>query len=84
MQPSDPVRQQAMSVLTASFMAQGHPDTYAQHMAAATIFQADLELRNAQMARLLSWLKQEHAEVYEAAIKLVEDTRIEFERRLQS
>ena len=64
-------------------MAQGHPETYAQQMAIATIFQADLELRNAQINRLLGWLKQDHADLYGAALTLMEDTRIEFERRVQ-
>lgn len=84
MQTPDLVRQQALAVLTASFIAQGHPEQYAQHIATATIFQADLELRNAQLSRLLSWLKQEHADIYNDALKLVEGTREEFERRVQS
>lgn len=79
----DPVRQQALAVLIAAFIAQGHPTEYAKHMAAAAIFQADLELRNAQLSRLLAWLKQEHPEVYSAALAIAESTREEFERRVQ-
>jgi hypothetical protein len=82
-QPSDLVRQQALAVLTASFVAQGHAPQYATHMATAAIFQTDLELRNAQLSRLLSWLKQEHDEIYQIALTLVESTRTEFERRVQ-
>ncbi|MBD1912904.1 MULTISPECIES: hypothetical protein [unclassified Leptolyngbya] len=80
----DPVKQQALAVLMASFVAQGHPEQYAQHMAIATIFQADLELRNAQINRLLAWLKAEHSELYTQALAQVEDTRAEFERRVQA
>lgn len=79
----DPVKQQAVTALMASFVAQGHPEKYAQHMAIATIFQADLELRNAQLNRLLAWLKETHPDSYTDALKLVEDTRAEFERRVQ-
>lgn len=79
----DPVKQQALAVLMASFVAQGHPEQYAQHMAVATIFQADLELRNAQINRLLAWLKAEHGDLYPQALTLVEGTRAEFERRVQ-
>jgi hypothetical protein len=81
---SDVVRQQALTALTAAFVAQGHPADYAKHMATAAIFQADLELRNAQLSRLLAWLKQEHAEVYQGALALVESTREEFEKRVQN
>lgn len=80
---SDSVRQQALTVLMANFIAQGHPETYAQHMATAVIFQTDLELRNAQLSRLLSWLKQEHSQIYQEAIELTNATREEFERRVQ-
>lgn len=79
----DPVRQQALAVLTASFISQGHPAEYATHMATAAIFQTDLELRNAQLARLLGWLKQEQAEVYPIALEVVETTREEFEKRVK-
>ena len=80
---ADVVRQQALAALTATFIAQGHPTQYAQHMATAAIFQADLELRNAQLTRLLSWLKLEHPEVHSTALALLESIREEFERRLQ-
>ncbi|MBE9177828.1 hypothetical protein IQ268_04430 [Oculatella sp. LEGE 06141] len=82
-QSSDVVRQQALTLLTASFIAQGHPEQYAKHMATAAIFQTDLELRNAQLSRLLNWLNQEHKDVYQQASALVESTREEFERRVQ-
>ncbi len=81
---TDDARQQALTMLLASFVAQGHPAEYAQHMATAAIFQADLELRNAQLTHLLSWLKQEHSEMYEEAVAIVESTREEFERRVRS
>jgi hypothetical protein len=81
---SDDARQQALTVLIASFVAQGHPPEYAQHMATAAIFQADLELRNAQLTHLLSWLKQEHSEIYDAAVAVAESTREEFERRVKA
>ncbi len=80
---SDDARQQALTFLIAQFVAQGHPAEYAQHMATAAIFQTDLELRNAQIARLLDWLRQEHGEVYRAALTIVEETREDFERRVQ-
>ena len=86
MQPDqikDPVRQQAVTALMTHFVQQGHPDQYAKFMAMATIFQADLELRNAQVSRLLSWLQQEHPSVHTEAIKLVEATTTDFEKRLQ-
>ncbi len=76
------VKKQALAALTAQFVQQGHPEQYAQIMATLAIFQTDLELRNAQMTRLLGWLKQDHAEIYEQAAKLVEDVRVEFETRL--
>lgn len=75
-------RQQALQFLITNFVAQGHPTEYAQHMATAAIFQADLELRNAQMASLLSWLKQQHSDLYGDAVAVVEGTREEFERRV--
>ena len=78
----DPVRRQALRLLTATFITQGHPVEYAPHMATAAIFQADLELRNIQLARLLAWLKQEHPEVYQEASALMEKTREEFEHRI--
>lgn len=79
----DAVRQEALKVLATSFVAQGHPAEYAQHMATAAIFQTDLELRNAQLIRLLSWLRQNHQTVYSQAVVLLEDTREEFERRVK-
>jgi hypothetical protein len=82
-QTPDPVRQQALAALTVAFAAQGHPDEYAAHMATAAIFQADLELRNAQISRLLAWLKDMHSDVYSEALALVEGTRVEFEKRVQ-
>jgi hypothetical protein len=82
-QHADAIRKQALAVLTASFVAQGHPTEYATHMATAAIFQTDLELRNAQLSRLLSWLKQEHEDIYIGALAIVETTREEFERRVQ-
>jgi hypothetical protein len=78
----DPVRQQALRLLTATFITQGHPVEYAPHMATAAIFQTDLELRNIQLARLVAWLKQEHPEVYQEALTLIEKTREEFEQRI--
>ncbi|WP_421659378.1 hypothetical protein [Leptothermofonsia sp. ETS-13] len=81
--PSDPVRQQALEALTAAFVVQGHPTEYATHMATAAIFQTDLELRNAQLSRLLAWLKQEQPDIYSDALSLVESTREEFEKRVQ-
>ena len=78
----DPVRQQALILLTATFITQGHPVEYAPHMATAAIFQTDLELRNIQLARLVAWLKQEHPEVYQEALTLIEKTREEFEQRI--
>jgi hypothetical protein len=81
---ADPVRQQALAALTTLFVSQGHPTEYASHMATAAIFQTDLELRNAQLSRLLSWLQQEHPGVHAPALALVEQTRAEFEQRVQN
>lgn len=80
---SDLARQQALTTLTAAFVAQGHRAEYATHMATAAIFQADLELRNAQLTRLLGWLKQEHESIYTDGLAIVESTREEFEDRIQ-
>lgn len=80
----DRARQEALVALTATFIAQGHPAQYAQHMATAAIFQADLELRNAQLSRLLAWLKQEHVAIYPEALEITENTRQEFEQRVQA
>ncbi len=82
-QTPDPIRQHALAALTATFMTQGHPTEYAKQMATAAIFQTDLELRNAQLTRLLGWLKQEHSDTYPEALALLESTREEFERRVQ-
>jgi hypothetical protein len=80
----DRARQEALLALTATFVTQGHPAQYAQHMATAAIFQADLELRNAQLSRLLGWLKQEHEAIYWGALEIVETTRQEFEQRVNA
>ncbi len=82
-QSPDPVKQQAFMTLIAAFVQQGHPPEYAQHMATAAIFQTDLELRNAQLTRLLAWLQQEHAALYPMALALVTATSEEFEQRVQ-
>ena len=79
---SDTVRQEALNALTDNFIDQGHPLQYAQAMAASIIFQTDLDLRNAQLSRLLAWLKQEHGNVYPGALEIVEKTRVEFEKRV--
>lgn len=81
---SDPVRQQALTALTAMFVTQGHPTQYATHMATAAIFQTDLELRNAQLSHLLGWLQQRHPEIYQEAVTIVEQTRQEFEHRVRT
>ncbi len=78
------IRQQALAALSAELTSQGHPVEYASHMAAAVIFQADLDLCSAQLARLLSWMKEEHPDLYPAALDLVAGTREEFERRVSS
>ncbi|HEY9736602.1 MAG TPA: hypothetical protein V6D06_09980 [Trichocoleus sp.] len=78
------VRKQALLALTAAFVKQGHPPQYAQHMATASIFQADLELRNAQFSRLLAWLRDQHPEIYQEAVDLSESVRQEFEKRVKA
>jgi hypothetical protein len=60
----DDVRKDALLALTSEFVRQGHPIQYAKHMATATIFQADLDLRNVQFTRLLAWLKENHSVIY--------------------
>lgn len=80
----DAVRQQALTALTAQFLLQGHSVEQAKHMAIAVIFQADLDLRNAQLANLLVWLRQDHPQIYDAAVAIVETTRAEFEHRVQN
>ncbi|MEL6321015.1 MAG: hypothetical protein AAFQ57_10265 [Cyanobacteria bacterium J06626_14] len=78
----DEARRQALETLMSQFVQQGHPDQYAQYMATSAIFQADLELRNAQLNQLIGWLQQNHPDVYSSAIAVVEGTREEFEKRL--
>ncbi|MGF1516322.1 MAG: hypothetical protein ACFCVB_00760 [Nodosilinea sp.] len=78
------VRKEALVALTAQFVKQGHPPTYAQHMATASIFQADLDLRNAQFTRLIAWLKETHADIYPEALAIAESVRQEFEKRVTS
>ncbi|GAB4216831.1 MAG: hypothetical protein OHK0012_19900 [Synechococcales cyanobacterium] len=77
------VRQQALAALSQELTRQGHPSQYAQHMAAAIIFQADLDLCTAQIARVLSWLKETQPDLYPQALSLVESTREEFEHRVR-
>ncbi|MFB2839041.1 hypothetical protein [Floridanema evergladense] len=79
---SDPVRKEALTALTAKMIEQGCPDKYAPALAASAIFQTDLDLRNAQLSRLLSWLKQDYSDIHELALKIVEKTRAEFEHRV--
>lgn len=79
----DDVRKDALVVLTAQLVKEGHPLEYAKKMATASIFQADLELRNAQFSRLLAWLKENHSELYPEALNLAESVRQEFESRLK-
>ncbi|MEO1069917.1 MAG: hypothetical protein AAFW95_12490 [Cyanobacteria bacterium J06638_6] len=76
------VRKEALMALTAQFVKQGHPPSYAQHMATASIFQADLELRNAQFSGLIAWLKESHADIYPEALAITETLRQEFEKRV--
>lgn len=79
----DDVRKEALVALTAEFVAQGHPAECAKHMAMASIFQADLDLRNAQLSGLLSWLHTQQPAVYPAALEVIESIRKEFELRIQ-
>jgi hypothetical protein len=79
----DDVRKDALVALTAQLVREGHPLEYAKQMATATIFQADLELRNAQFSRLLAWLKESHSDLYPVAVELAESIRQEFEHRMQ-
>jgi len=78
----DDIRKDALLALTSEFVRQGHPIQYAKHMATATIFQADLDLRNAQFTRLLAWLKETHSNIYPQALDIAEGVRQEFERRV--
>jgi hypothetical protein len=77
------VPQTALAALVDAFIQQGHPPQYAQAIATSIIFQTDLDLRNAQIANLLGWLKEEHNDVYLLALAIVEKTCEEFERRVQ-
>jgi len=79
----DDVRKEALLALTAEFVNQGHPAEYAKYMAMASIFQTDLDLRNAQLSGLLSWLQTQQAAIYPAALKVAETIRQEFEQRVQ-
>lgn len=79
----DDVRKEALITLTAQLVKAGHPLAYAKQMAAASIFQTDLELRNVQFSRLLAWLKSSHSDIYPEAVELAESVRQEFERRLK-
>ncbi|MBE9057134.1 hypothetical protein [Sphaerospermopsis sp. LEGE 08334] len=76
------VSQQALAALIDALVQQGHPPQYAQAMATSIIFQTDLDLRNAQLARLLAWLKEEHNSIYSSALAIVENTCNEFENRV--
>ncbi len=78
-----PVPQKALAAIVDALVKQGHPAEYAPAMATSIIFQADLDLRNAQISRLLNWLKQEHHDVYASAVGIIEKTSEEFERRVQ-
>jgi hypothetical protein len=80
---SDDVRKEALLALTAEFVRQGHPAEYAKYMAMASIFQADLDLRNAQLSGLLNWLQTTQADIYTDALAVAETIRQEFEERVQ-
>lgn len=80
---ADDVRKEALLALTAEFVKQGHPAEYAKYMAMASIFQADLDLRNAQLSGLLNWLQTNEAELYPAVLSVVENIRQEFENRVR-
>ena len=77
------VPQQALTALVDALVNQGHPPEYAQAMATSIIFQTDLDLRNAQISRLLAWLKEEHNDIYHSAVDIVEMTCKEFENRVK-
>lgn len=79
----DDVRKEALLALTAEFVKQGHPAEYAKYMAMASIFQADLDLRNAQFSGLLHWLQTQQSAIYPAALEVAEGIRQEFENRVQ-
>ncbi|MBK1989411.1 hypothetical protein A0J48_018030 [Sphaerospermopsis aphanizomenoides BCCUSP55] len=77
------IPQQALAALVDTLVNQGHPPQYAQAMATSIIFQTDLDLRNAQLARLLAWLKEENNDVYQSALDIVKQTCEEFENRVK-
>ncbi|MFN9555012.1 MAG: hypothetical protein ACK56O_12055 [Dolichospermum sp.] len=77
------VPQEALTALVNTFVQKGHPPQYAEAMATSIIFQTDLDLRNAQIANLLGWLKQEHNDIYPLALEVVGKTSAEFERRVR-
>jgi hypothetical protein len=79
----DDVRKEALFALMAEFVKQGHPAEYAKYMAMASIFQADLDLRNAQFSGLLHWLQTQHEAIYPEGLKVAEGIRKEFENRIQ-
>ncbi|WP_239113131.1 hypothetical protein [Halomicronema sp. CCY15110] len=79
----DDVRKEALLALTAEFVKQGHPAEYAKYMAMASIFQADLDLRNAQFSGLVQWLQTQHPGIYPEALQVAEAIRKEFEDRIQ-
>jgi len=81
--PPDDVRQEALLTLTAEFVQQGHPAEYAKYMAMTSIFQADLDLRNAQLSAILNWLQSSRPDLYPAALQVAEAIRVEFESRVQ-
>ncbi|WP_413173349.1 hypothetical protein [Anabaena azotica] len=77
------VPQQALAALMDALIKQGHPPQYAQAMATSIIFQTDLDLRNAQIAGLLAWIKEEHNDIYQSALDVVEKMCKEFENRVK-
>ncbi len=79
----DDVRKEALLALTAELVKQGHPAEYAKYMAMASIFQTDLDLRNAQFSGLLHWLQTQHEAIYPDALQVAEGIRKEFENRIQ-
>lgn len=52
-------------------------------MAAALIFPADLDLCSAQLLKLLTWLQENHRDLYPEALSLIDATREEFEQRVK-
>jgi hypothetical protein len=80
---SDDIRKEALLALTAEFIQQGHPAEYAKYMAMSSIFQADLDLRNAQLSGLLQWLQTNQPAIYSVALAIAENIRQDFENRVQ-